>query len=136
MHPAIQQEPVLECDWNAILPFANSTEERLRIQKYNKALLYAPYPLTRDYLNNYYNLTNFYLKQFLPQYDCASAMYTYWHSTYKQTSQTGGGGSKAMQGRRGEGTSYGFNPFFGFDSPLGFGLWAFIIFIGYNVLKK
>lgn len=36
----------------------------------------------------------------------------------------------------GEGTSFGFNPFFGFDSPLPFWLWLLVVLgVGYVVLK-
>lgn len=139
-HPVIQPtgdpEPVLECTWEPILLMANSTAERLRVERFNPSLRSAPYPLTREKLNLYYNQTDFYLKRFHDYPDCASAMYSYFLATYGQTSQTSGGGSKAVPGKRGEGTSFGFNPLFGFDSPLGFWLWLLILTGGYFYFKK
>ncbi len=136
IEPIIQINPVLQCLWEPVLNMANSTAERLRVQRYNPSLRSAPYPLTREWLNSYYNESSFYLKGFYDYPDCASAMYSYFIATYEQTSQTSGGGSKALPGRRGEGTSLGFNPFFGFDSPLGFWLWLLILTGGYFYFKK
>jgi len=139
-HPSIlpigKNEPVLQCDWQPVLLMANSTFERLRVEKINPSLRSAPYPLTRDKLNVYFTQTNFYLKDFYDYPDCASAMYSYFIATYRQTSQTSGGGSRAVQGKRGEGTSFGFNPFFGFVSPLSFWLWLLILTGGYFYLKR
>lgn len=104
----------LECDFNKILIFANSNAEKNRAISQNKNVRSAPYPLTREFLINYYNSTNFYLKQFYKNSNCASDVYSYFVATYGATSQySGGTGSQASGAQTGGGSSLGLNPFFG-----------------------
>lgn len=130
-------DPVLECSWLNTLPVYNTTAERNRVNRINPNLRIAPYPLTREFLNNYFNENKFSFSgysSFIP--DCAASMYSFFVMTYgyKQSGTKGGGALPAVPG--GGGISYGFNPFFGLldiDNPV---LWIVLVLAGVLVYKK
>ena len=130
------RDPVLECDWN-VLSIYNSQAERNRVVKINPNLRLAPYPLTREYLNSYFDNNKFELSgnQFIR--DCSASMYSYFVITYGYTPKTVHGGGSALPAvPGGSGISYGFNPYFGLfdiDSPI---LWFLLIGLGIIVIKK
>ena len=96
----------LECDWNKLLPVANGNHERNRVIQINPNVRMAPYPLTRNFLNDYFMRSNFTIKnQF--NYDCAASMYSYFLNTYGY--QPGGGGNFPIPTGAG-GASSGINP--------------------------
>ena len=130
-------EPILECNWNNALPVYNSSAERNRVRKINPNLFAAGYPLTREYLNQYFDENKFSFSGYSSFVkDCAASMYSFFIMTYgyKQSGTTGGGQAlPAVPG--GGGISFGFNPFFGLfdiDNPL---LWI-LLAIGVVVLIK
>ena len=131
-------DPVLECSWSNTLPVYNSATERNRVKRINPNLSIAQYPLTREYLNNYFNTNKFSFSDYSSfLYDCAASMYSFFVMTYgyKQSSSNAGGSAlPAKPG--GGGISYGFNPFFGlFDinNPI---LWILLLAAGIIVVKK
>lgn len=108
-------DPVLECNWNNVLNIYNSSDERNRIKKINPNLIVASYPLTREYLNNYFNNNKFNFSDYSSFiYDCAASMYSFFIMTYGYKPGTGGTVGKALPAQPGgQGISFGFNPFFG-----------------------
>jgi hypothetical protein len=131
-------DPVLECNWINTLPVYNSSTERNRVKRINPNLVTAGYPLTREYLNSYFEQNKFSFSNyssFIP--DCAASMYSFFIMTfgYQQSgSNAGGGALPAKPG--GGGISYGFNPFFGLfdiDNPI---LWILLLAGGIILVKK
>jgi hypothetical protein len=128
--------PVLECDFEKLLPYYNSVNERSRAYKQNTNLVNAVYPLTKTYLQNYYDNTNFYLKSFYPDRNCASSIYSYFVQSFGATNQTSGGGANASGGVPGNNSSIGINPLFGFK-PFSFDdipLWLWLVLIGAGII--
>lgn len=127
---------ILECDWNIVLPFYNSVSERSRVAKINPNLKLAKYPLTRDYLNYYYTKSDHKLKQSITQYDCASAMYSFFVMTFGINTSNGDDGKKP--GATGaEPYSTGFNPFGVINwDILPSWAWWLILIAGILVVKK
>ena len=131
-------DPVLECDWNKTLYEYNSIQERNRVRQINPNLMLASYPLTREYLNTYYNNNKFSFSGYTSfVYDCAASMYSFFIMTfgYKQSANSGGGNKAFPAVPGGGGISFGFNPFFGFfdiNNPL---LWI-LFALGIVVLIK
>lgn len=129
-------DPILECNWNNTLNTYNSIQERNRVRQINPNLISANYPLTREFLNNYFNTNKFSFSGYSSFiYDCAASMYSFFIMTFgfKQSGNQGGGALPAVPG--GGGISFGFNPFFGlFDisNPL---LWI-LLALGVVVLIK
>lgn len=129
----------LECDWNIVLPIYNSSEEINRVKKINPNLRNALYPLTRNYLNTYFNNSKFDFsnyESFIP--DCATSMYSFFVMTFGYVPGTGGNkGVRALPAvPGGQGISFGTNPFFGlFDlnSPI---LWILLAIVGVIAIKK
>jgi hypothetical protein len=132
------RDPVLECSWEVTLPVYNSWEERDRVKKINPRLINAPYPLTRDFLNSYFDNTKFNFSGYSSFIrDCSASMYSYFVMSFGYTPGTTTGGSGALPAiPGGAGISYGLNKFFGlFDlnSPI---LWILILIIGGVAIKK
>lgn len=98
-----------QCDWTIILNFANSLEEKSRAYNQNKLLKNAPYPLTKNFLQNYYNTTNFKAKESMKPVSCAAPVYSYFVQTYGFKEGEGTGGGNAIGAT--SDPSYGFNPF-------------------------
>jgi hypothetical protein len=118
----IQDEPVLECNWDVLLNFVNSPDEIRRAKRLNKYVSDINYPLTRSFLNNHYDSTGHDKRSF--SYDCAASMYSYYLMFYGYKVGSGSGALPASKG--GQGVSFGTNPFFGLfnlDSPW---LWILI----------
>jgi len=131
------REPVLECNWSTTLPIYNSNAERYRVKQINPNLAGAVYPLTREYLNSYYRSTNFPdLKRSITQYDCASAMYSYFVMSFGTATGSGGSGSKP--GATGANPhSTGFNPYGLIDwDLLPSWLWILLLAAGVLAVKK
>lgn len=132
------KDPVLECDWNILLPIINSTDERNRVKRINPNLVSASYPLTRDYLNSYFNNNKFSFSDYKSfVYDCSASMYSFFVMTFGYVPGTGGSRNLPLPAQPGgQGVSFGFNPFFGLfdvDSPI---LWILLILAGALVIKK
>lgn len=133
------KDEILECDWNKTLSVYNSETERNRVKRFNANLIMAQYPLTRDYLNNYFNENKFSFsdyKSFI--YDCSASMYSYFVMTFGYKPGSDGTGKKILPGASpgGKGVSFGFNPFFGLfniDNPM---LWILLILAGIIIIKK
>lgn len=133
---SLKENPVLECDWNKLLPIYNSDQEKNRVKRINPNLRVANYPLTREMLNNHYNQNKFnFSGSFI--YDCGASMYSFFVMTFGYVPGTGGSKNfpvPAVPG--GQGVSFGFNPFFGLfdiDNPT---LWILLILVGAVVVKK
>lgn len=131
-------DPVLECNWNNTLPVYNSTEEKNRVRRINPNLSKAVYPLTREFLNNYFSTNKFSFNNYSSFiYDCSASMYSFFVMTYgyEQSGHSSGGNAlPAVPG--GGGISFGFNPLFGLidvDSPI---FWILLIAVGIIVVKK
>ena len=130
-------DPVLECNWDNVLAVYNSQAEKNRVRKINPNLITASYPLTREFLNSYFENNKFSFsgyKSFI--YDCAASMYSFFIMTFgfEQSGNNGGGALPPAPG--GGGISYGFNPFFGLfdiDNPI---LWILLAIGGVLVYKK
>lgn len=71
----------------------------------------ANYPLTRNYLNNYFNQSDWNIKSSF-NYDCAASMYSYFIMAFGRTE---GGGASNFPVATGAGVSTGYN----FLNPLG-----------------
>jgi len=96
----------LECDWFKLLPVVNNTDEINRVKKINPNIKLAPYPLTRQFLNNYFLNSEFNIKsQFT--FDCAASMYSYFLNTYGYSP---GGASNFPIATGAGGASSGLNP--------------------------
>lgn len=80
----LMDDPLLECDWSKVLPVYNSTAERNRVIGINPNLRLANYPLTREYLNNYYKNNKFNISNYSSAFyfDCAASMYSYFIMTF------------------------------------------------------
>jgi len=131
-------DPVLECNWNTVLPVYNSSDERNRVKKFNPNLIMASYPLTREYLNNHFSNNKYGFSNYSSFiYDCAASMYSFFIMTYGYAPGTGGTINKAIPAvPGGQGISYGFNPFFGLfdiDNPM---LWILLALAGIIIVKK
>jgi len=130
-------EILLECDWNKVLPYANSSAGISNAISQNRNIKANLFPLDRQYLNNYYNQTSFVnLKKSFKPYNCAAAMYSYWLMSYG-TGTTGTGQSAAGQ-VSGALPSTGFNPYGLIDwNILPAWLWiALLIALGLFVYDK
>lgn len=128
---------ILECDWIKVLSFANSSQGIESAKRQNKNITDAIYPLTRNYLNNYYISTNFEnLKKSYKPYDCAAAMLSYWLMSYGYG--VSGSGQNPYGGASGALPSTGFNPYGAFNwNVLPNWLWlALIIGLGLIVYDK
>lgn len=122
----------LECDWIKLLPVANSEHERNRVLQINPNVRMAPYPLTRNFLNNYFMQSDFNIKNKF-NYDCAASMYSYFLNTYGYT--PGGGGNFPIPTGAG-GASSGINPG-GFINANLFPPWLLgLLLVGLIVLFK
>jgi hypothetical protein len=131
-------DPILECNWDVTLPVYNSIEERNRVKKINPNLWSASYPLTRTFLNDYFNKNKFSFSSYSSfVYDCAASMYSFFLMTYGYNQSGNQGGASALPAvPGGGGISYGFNPFFGLfdiDNPL---LWILLAIGGILIYKK
>lgn len=132
-------ELILECDWNKILSYANSSAGINAAKNQNRNITSAVYPLTQNYLNQYYSNTNFVnLKKSFKPYNCAAAMYSYWLMSYG--TGTGGVGQEPSGGAAGAIPSTGFNPYGLIDwnvlpSWLWIGLLIGLGLIVYNKIK-
>lgn len=121
---------VLECNWQNVLTYANSSNGILNAKKQNRNITDLNFPLTRNYLNNYYSSTNFEnLKKSYKPYDCAAAMYSYWLMSYGHG--TTGTGQNPYGGAAGALPSTGFNPYGAFDwNVLPNWLWLALLIAG------
>lgn len=135
----LKDEYSLECNWDIVLPVYNSINEKNRVIKINPNLKIANYPLTRNYLNEYFKTHKFNFSNYSSFiYDCAASMYSFFIMTYGYKAATGGNtGNQALPAvPGGQGISFGFNPFFGvinLDSPI---LWILLAVAGVLIFKK
>lgn len=130
-------ELILECDWNKILNYANSSAGIQAAKRQNYRIDQSIYPLTSAYLNSYYLNTNFEnLKKSFKPYNCAAAMYSYWLMSYG--TGISGVGNEPSGGAAGAIPSTGFNPYGAFDwNVLPDWLWiALLIGFGLFVYDK
>lgn len=123
-------EFVLECDWNKVLSYANSSAGISAAKNQNRLIDVSLFPLSRNYLNNYYSSTNFVnLKKSFKPYDCAAAMYSYWLMSYGKG--TSGVGNEPTGGASGAIPSTGFNPYGAFNwNVLPNWLWLLLLIAG------
>lgn len=134
----IKDNPVLECDWNKVLSIYNSNTERNRVKQINPNLSVAKYPLTRDYLNSYYVSTNYEsLKKSITQYDCASAMYSYFVMSFGTVDGISGGNGSKPGATGASPHSTGFNPYGLIDWDfLPSWMWLLLLAVGVITAKK
>ena len=136
---SLKENPSLECEWSILLPFINSSGERSRAISINSNINVAPYPLTRSFLNTYFDNNKFNMANYQTTFfrDCAASMYSYFLMTFGFSPGTGGGGGKPLPAKPGgQGISFGVNPFFGLfdlDSPA---LWLLLLLGGAIVVRK
>ena len=128
-------DAVLECDWMIVLPVYNTSQERNRVISFNYNIRNAVYPLTRNYLNGFYNQTNYQHKSYF-NFDCAASMYSYFLTFYGRPA---GYGASNFPFATGAGVSTGYN----FLNPLGVDwdilpgwLWILILIGAVIVVKK
>ncbi|MBK9285054.1 MAG: hypothetical protein IPM51_12175 [Sphingobacteriaceae bacterium] len=125
-----------ECDFNTILSFANSQTEKTRALRQNSNLKNAPYPLTKNFLQSYYNSRPFSnLKNTFKNVNCAADVYSYFVMTYGFNVGSSGTGTASAAGQ-----SSGLNPFSPFKIDLGFnfgstGLLLWLLIAGLVVYK-
>lgn len=128
----------LECRFPVLLNFVNSSVEISRVTRLNKNISRALYPLTENFLKNYYSSTNYSnLKKTFKNGNCAADVYSYFVMSYGFVNGTG-----SNSGASGANSS-GLNPFGLVNADLGFNLgglswlwWLAIGFVVYKVVKK
>lgn len=125
----------LECGFAELLPFINSATEKSRAITFNRKIKSSFYPLTKQFLQNYYLTTNYAeLKKSFKSVDCAADVYSYFVQTYGMPVGSPSGTSGAAGAN-----SSGLGPFGLVDLDLGFNLgqfsWLWLLLAGLVIYK-
>ena len=124
-----------QCDFDIILSFANSESEKQRARSQNINVKNAPYPLTKNFLQQYYLSKDYSnLKNTFKDVNCAADVYSFFVMTYGLKVGSNSNGAS------GAGQSSGLNPFSPVKVDLGFnfgsfGSWLWILLIGFGIYK-
>lgn len=125
-----------ECSFDIILAYANNDAERNRAIRLNRNIKNAVYPLTKNYLQNIYNGSDYSnLKKSFVDVNCAADVYSYFIMSYGKAE----GSQEGSKYASGAGSS-GLNPFGLFDADLGFNFggyafWLWLLIAGVVIYK-